>query len=134
MLLEDVFILYMDLQTEASCESDKKLKDTLQDVNIGGGIGIPYRPDQQAMSLERVGEGIENAYREMDEAELRAAEAYYCSMEDKLRQYLDGKNIVLVPKSFEKYFSAATVEILKSFSGSLVECYYEMDEGTTECN
>jgi diaminopimelate decarboxylase len=36
-------------------------------VNIGGGIGIPYRPDQQAMSLERVGEGIENAYREIVE-------------------------------------------------------------------
>ena len=34
-------------------------------VNIGGGIGIPYRPDQQAMSLERVGEGIENAYDEI---------------------------------------------------------------------
>ena len=36
-------------------------------VNIGGGIGIPYRPDQQAMSLERVGEGIESAYREIVE-------------------------------------------------------------------
>lgn len=31
-------------------------------VNIGGGIGIPYRPEQQAMSLERVGEGIEEGY------------------------------------------------------------------------
>ena len=33
-------------------------------VNIGGGIGIPYRPDQQAMDLIRVGEGIEKAYKE----------------------------------------------------------------------
>lgn len=33
-------------------------------VNIGGGIGIPYRPDQQAMDLSRVGEGIEKAYKE----------------------------------------------------------------------
>ena len=33
-------------------------------VNIGGGIGIPYRPDQQAMDLFRVGEGIEKAYKE----------------------------------------------------------------------
>jgi diaminopimelate decarboxylase len=37
-------------------------------VNIGGGIGIPYRPEQQAMSLERVGEGIEQGYREIIEA------------------------------------------------------------------
>lgn len=33
-------------------------------VNIGGGIGIPYRPDQAAMDLEVVGDGIEKAYKE----------------------------------------------------------------------
>ena len=34
-------------------------------VNIGGGIGIPYRPDQKAMDLSVVGKGIEAAYDEM---------------------------------------------------------------------
>ena len=34
-------------------------------VNIGGGIGIPYRPDQKAMDLERVGAGIRAAYAEI---------------------------------------------------------------------
>ena len=34
-------------------------------VNIGGGIGIPYRPDQKAMDLERVGAGIHAAYDEL---------------------------------------------------------------------
>ena len=33
-------------------------------VNIGGGIGIPYRPDQKAMDFEAVGEGIRRAYAE----------------------------------------------------------------------
>ena len=33
-------------------------------VNIGGGIGIPYRPDQVAMDFEVVGDGIEKAYKE----------------------------------------------------------------------
>ena len=33
-------------------------------VNIGGGIGIPYRPEQVAMDIEKVGEGIEKAYKE----------------------------------------------------------------------
>lgn len=32
-------------------------------VNIGGGIGIPYRPDQKPMDLEYVGKGIEAAYK-----------------------------------------------------------------------
>ena len=33
-------------------------------INIGGGIGIPYRPEQQAMDLEYVGRGIEAAFRD----------------------------------------------------------------------
>jgi diaminopimelate decarboxylase len=31
-------------------------------VNIGGGIGIPYRPEQTAVNLETVGEGVRKAY------------------------------------------------------------------------
>jgi diaminopimelate decarboxylase len=34
-------------------------------ANIGGGIGIAYKPEQKAMSLERVGEGIEEAYKQI---------------------------------------------------------------------
>ena len=36
-------------------------------INIGGGIGIPYKPDQKAMDLEYVGKGIEKAYAELVE-------------------------------------------------------------------
>ena len=32
-------------------------------INIGGGIGIPYKPDQKPMDLEYVGKGIEAAYK-----------------------------------------------------------------------
>ena len=41
----------------------QQLGVTFEFVNIGGGIGIPYRPDQEAMDLERVGRGIEAAYK-----------------------------------------------------------------------
>jgi hypothetical protein len=43
MSLTDVFILYMDLQTEASMESQRKLKDTLQDINGGDGMPMLFR-------------------------------------------------------------------------------------------
>jgi diaminopimelate decarboxylase len=33
-------------------------------VNLGGGIGIPYRPEQQPVDLERVSAGIRRAYAE----------------------------------------------------------------------
>ncbi len=41
MKLEDVFILYMDLQSEASCATNQKLKDSLQDINDGFDGGSP---------------------------------------------------------------------------------------------
>ena len=37
-------------------------------INIGGGIGIPYKPTDKAMELEVVGEGIKKAYEELVEA------------------------------------------------------------------
>lgn len=41
MALEDLFILYMDLQTEASLATQKKLEDSLQDLNDGPDGGMP---------------------------------------------------------------------------------------------
>ncbi len=41
MTLEDLFILYMDLQTESSLATQKKLEDSLQDLNDGTDGGMP---------------------------------------------------------------------------------------------
>ncbi len=46
-------------------EIHEKVGIDFEFVNIGGGIGIPYRPDQKAMDLERVGAGIHAAYDEL---------------------------------------------------------------------
>lgn len=43
MSLEELFILYMDLQTEASVKSQQKLKDSLSDVNLGEGMPLLFR-------------------------------------------------------------------------------------------
>lgn len=37
----------------------------LEFVNMGGGIGIPYRPDQKPVDLNRVSEGMKEAYEKM---------------------------------------------------------------------
>ena len=34
-------------------------------VNLGGGIGIPYRPEETPVDLEAVGQGVEAAYNEI---------------------------------------------------------------------
>ena len=41
--VEDIFILYMDIQSEASCASQQKLSDDLQDLNDGNGMPILIR-------------------------------------------------------------------------------------------
>ncbi len=56
----DTAILLFDLIIELK----EKLGITFEFVNLGGGIGIPYRPDQTAVDLEVVGAGIHTAYQE----------------------------------------------------------------------
>ena len=41
--LEDMFIMYMDLQTEAACANEKKLRENLQDLNTGEGMPLLFR-------------------------------------------------------------------------------------------
>jgi len=43
-------------------EIHEKLGIKIEFVNLGGGIGIPYRPEQEPVSLEAVSKGIKNAY------------------------------------------------------------------------
>lgn len=50
-----LFDLAVSLSSELGIE--------LEFVNIGGGIGIPYKPDQTAMDLSVVGAGIEKVYK-----------------------------------------------------------------------
>ena len=49
---------------------------------------------------------------------------------NQVEAYLKDKDTVLVPKAFEKYFTPAVTDLLRRFNGNLIECYYEMDEGS----
>ena len=44
---------------------NEELGIRLEFVNMGGGIGIPYRPDQQAMDLQSVSDQIHQLYEKM---------------------------------------------------------------------
>jgi diaminopimelate decarboxylase len=56
-------------------------------VNIGGGIGIPYREEQEAVDLNRVSQGIQEKYREWIEAKNLAP----------LRLYMEAGRMVTGP-------------------------------------
>jgi diaminopimelate decarboxylase len=52
---------------ELAVELFEKLEIRLDFINLGGGIGIPYRPEQEAVDIERVGNGVRELYEQMVE-------------------------------------------------------------------
>ena len=59
----EYFVETAKLLAELAVELNERLGIAVEFLNIGGGIGIPYRPDQEPVDLERIGEGIREVYR-----------------------------------------------------------------------
>ncbi|MGE5619019.1 MAG: diaminopimelate decarboxylase, partial [Sphingomonadaceae bacterium] len=57
--IETVAILY-----DLAVELDRRLGIRLEFINMGGGIGIPYRPEQEGVPYEKVAEGVAELYEE----------------------------------------------------------------------
>lgn len=65
------FAFTAELMFTLAAEIKEKLGITLEFVNLGGGVGIPYRPDQNAVDLHYVSHLIEQLYHKIvDGAEL----------------------------------------------------------------
>jgi diaminopimelate decarboxylase len=60
----DYFVDTADMLFELANEIKDRLDIKLDFVNISGGIGIPYKPDQEKVNLAYVGEGIRKRYQE----------------------------------------------------------------------
>jgi diaminopimelate decarboxylase len=58
----DSFINTARLMFNLAVELKNKLGIQLEFVNLGGGIGIPYRPEENEVNIEYVGQGIRQAY------------------------------------------------------------------------
>lgn len=58
----DSFIATAEMMFSLAVEIHQKLGIKLEFVNFGGGVGIPYHPEEDAVDLEYVGEGIRKAY------------------------------------------------------------------------
>jgi diaminopimelate decarboxylase len=60
----DYFIETARMMFDLAAEIHAALGIRVELVNLGGGIGVPYRPDQQPVDQEYVGTGIRRAYEE----------------------------------------------------------------------
>lgn len=61
----DYFVETARMLFELVLEVKQKLGITIEFVNLGGGIGIPYKPEQNEVDLEYVSKGIKKIYDEM---------------------------------------------------------------------
>jgi diaminopimelate decarboxylase len=61
----DFFVETAKMVFELAVELAERLDIRLEFVNLGGGIGIPYRPEQKPVDLEYIGQGIKSLYDEM---------------------------------------------------------------------
>lgn len=62
--------------------------------------------------------------------DIRVPEPVAFSPELDMQAFLKGKDAVLVPKEYEKYCTIKAAQQLRSFKGKLIECGYELDEGS----
>ncbi|TVQ38240.1 MAG: diaminopimelate decarboxylase [Spirochaetaceae bacterium] len=58
----DYFVETAVMLFELAVELKQKLGIRVEFVNLGGGIGIPYRPEQTAVDYQRVSDGVRAAY------------------------------------------------------------------------
>lgn len=65
----DCFVSTADMLFDLALEVRRRLDLRVEFVNISGGIGIPYRPDQKKVDLACVGDGIRQKY----EASIRSS-------------------------------------------------------------
>lgn len=61
-LNSDYFVETARILFELIVEISKELGIRFEFVNLGGGIGIPYRPEQEPVSLKTVAKGVKEAY------------------------------------------------------------------------
>ena len=62
--------------------------------------------------------------------DVRLHNPIFAESAQQIRDYLNGKDTILVPRPYEHYFNGQIVDILRTFPGELIECNYEMDAGS----
>lgn len=65
-MLDPMFFVHnTQMLLELALELERALHITIEFINLGGGIGIPYRPHEEAVDLDFVGEEIRKVYQQL---------------------------------------------------------------------
>lgn len=71
-LARELFTLLVEVRDQTGCE--------MKFVNLSGGVGIPYRPEEEPNDIAAIGEGVRKAYEEVLVPAGLGDVAVYCEM------------------------------------------------------
>ena len=71
-LAKQLFELVVELREETGCD--------IKFVNLSGGVGVPYTPDQEPNDILAIGEGVRQAYEEVLVPQGMGDVSIYCEM------------------------------------------------------
>lgn len=92
MIAPDYYATLAALLFETVVELNRETGAKFEFVNLSGGIGIPYRPEEQAPDLAYVGEGVREAYERI----LAPSPVGRPAIKTELGRYITGPHGVLV--------------------------------------
>jgi diaminopimelate decarboxylase len=61
----DYYPMLAKVLFETAVELKEKTGANITFINLSGGIGIPYKPDQKANNIKKIGEGVRKVYEEV---------------------------------------------------------------------
>ncbi len=83
---------------ETVVEVNKETGAKFTFVNLSGGIGIPYRPEEKPVDLEIVGQGVKEAYERI----IKPSALGDVSIKTELGRYITGPHGVLVSRAVHR--------------------------------
>jgi len=106
-LNQEYFIETVRMLLELVIEINKEIGIKFEFINMGGGIGIPYRPEQKPVDIEYVSKGIKNLFDKM----LKGT-----GMED-LKLYMENGRMITGPYGFLVTKAIHRKNIYKNYIG-----------------
>lgn len=107
MIENDYYASLAAILFKLAVEVNEKLGADMVFVNLSGGVGIPYKPEDKPVDLEYVGATVKKAYDEI----IVPSKLKKISIKSELGRYITGPHGILVTKAIHKK------EIYKNYIG-----------------
>ena len=98
MIENDYYASLASILFELAVEINEKLGADMVFVNLSGGIGIPYKPEDEPVNLEYVGEKVKEAYDRI----VVPSKLKKLAIKTELGRYITGPHGMLVTKAIHK--------------------------------